>query len=269
MSGFLRYCSTIAFGPLVVAVIVSTVVHGAAQQVTPTPGETAHSIRLQQQGKTEGALASLRAAVKRNKNDVTAWHQLGLALEQKGDAKEARKAHEKAAKLGDKLLADQLNNVTSGAEFSSRLLPIGASLAEAAASAQKYLQLANPSGNKLREWQLRADSLLAFAEIANAPPGTPAILGAREVTVKARVLSKPEPQYTEEARKKQITGTVVLRAIFAANGRVIGIRVLKGRPEGLTEKAIQAARRIKFTPAIKDGKPVSQFVQIEYNFNLY
>ncbi|HEV2915457.1 MAG TPA: hypothetical protein VGX92_19410, partial [Pyrinomonadaceae bacterium] len=32
----------------------------------------------------------------------------------------------------------------------------------------------------------------------------------REVTQKARILSRPEPQYTEEARRNQISGTVVL-----------------------------------------------------------
>jgi hypothetical protein len=37
----------------------------------------------------------------------------------------------------------------------------------------------------------------------------------------------------------------------------------------LTEKAISAARMIKFMPAMKDGRAVSQYIQIEYNFNLY
>ena len=37
------------------------------------------------------------------------------------------------------------------------------------------------------------------------------IFSGKDVTSKARVLSKPEPQYTEEARKNQVTGTVVLR----------------------------------------------------------
>lgn len=264
-----RLTSVLAIGLLAVAFPTSAIGHTVTQQ-PPTADETARGISLQQQGKTEEAVASLRAAVKRNKSDLRAWHYLGLALEQKGDAKEARKAHEKAANLGDRLLADQFNDVPSGAEFSRRLVPIGANLAEAGESAQKYLQLApKPSGKKLREWQLRADSLLAFAEIANAPPGTPAVLTGKEVSVKARVLSKPEPQYTAEARNKQITGTVVLRAIFAANGRVIGIRAVAGLPEGLTEEAIRAARRIKFVPAIKDGRPVSMFIQLEYNFNLY
>ncbi len=94
-------------------------------------------------------------------------------------------------------------------------------------------------------------------------------MSAKEVSFKASVLSEPEPQYTEEARQSQITGTVVLRAIFAANGRVIGIRVISGRTAGLTERAIHVARQIEFIPASKDGRPVSVFVRIEYHFNLY
>jgi hypothetical protein len=44
---------------------------------------------------------------------------------------------------------------------------------------------------------------------------------------------------------------------------------VSGLPYGLTEKAIAAARQIRFQPAMKDGRAVSQFIQIEYNFNLY
>jgi TonB family protein len=90
-----------------------------------------------------------------------------------------------------------------------------------------------------------------------------------EVNVKARILSRPEPLYTEEARKNQVSGTVVLRAVFSASGQVTDIRVVSGLPHGLTEKAMEAARQIRFTPAMKDGRAVSQYTQIEYNFNLY
>ncbi|HEX8140112.1 MAG TPA: energy transducer TonB, partial [Pyrinomonadaceae bacterium] len=91
----------------------------------------------------------------------------------------------------------------------------------------------------------------------------------REVTQKARILSKPEPQYTEEARRNQISGTVVLKAVFSSSGQVTNIRAVSSLPYGLTEKAIAAARQIRFTPAMKDGRAVSQYIQIEYNFNLY
>ena len=95
------------------------------------------------------------------------------------------------------------------------------------------------------------------------------IYSGKEVTQKARILSKPEPQYAEEARKNQVTGTVVLRAVFTSDGQVTDIKAVSGLPYGLTERAIAAARQIKFVPATKDGRPVSMYIQLEYNFNLY
>jgi TonB family protein len=65
------------------------------------------------------------------------------------------------------------------------------------------------------------------------------------------------------------TGVVRLHAVLSASGDVTNIIVLKGLPGGLTEKAIEAARQIKFTPAQKDGRAVSQYVTLEYNFNIY
>jgi TonB family protein len=91
----------------------------------------------------------------------------------------------------------------------------------------------------------------------------------KDVSVQARILSKPEAQYTEEARKNQVSGTVVLRAVFSSSGQVTNIRAVSGLPYGLTERAIAAAREIRFSPAMKDGHAVSQYIQIEYNFNLY
>jgi TonB family protein len=90
-----------------------------------------------------------------------------------------------------------------------------------------------------------------------------------EVTRRAQIISKPEPLYTEEARRNQVTGTVRLRLILSASGQVSGITPLTRLPDGLTEKAIEAARKINFTPAEKDGRKVSQYVTIEYNFNIY
>ena len=95
------------------------------------------------------------------------------------------------------------------------------------------------------------------------------IFSGREVTSKARVLEKPEPTYTESARKNQITGTVTLRAVFSAGGSVTNIHAVSGLPDGLTERAIAAAKSIRFVPATKDGHPVSMWMELQYNFNLY
>ena len=95
------------------------------------------------------------------------------------------------------------------------------------------------------------------------------IFNGKEVTSKARVLEKPEPTYTEAARKNQITGTVTLRAIFSSSGAVTNIHAVSGLPDGLTERAIAAAKNIRFVPATKDGHPVSMWMELQYNFNLY
>jgi TonB family protein len=93
--------------------------------------------------------------------------------------------------------------------------------------------------------------------------------GQKEVTHKAAIVYKPEPMYTEEARKNQVTGTVRLRLVLAASGKVTDIVAVTILPNGLTEMAARAASHVKFIPAEKDGRKVSQYVTIEYNFNIY
>ena len=95
------------------------------------------------------------------------------------------------------------------------------------------------------------------------------IFTVRDVTRRAVIVSRPEPIYTDEARKNQITGTVTLRLVLNANGTVTNVVALSRLPDGLTEKAIEAARRIQFTPAERDGRKVSQYATINYNFNIY
>jgi TonB family protein len=95
------------------------------------------------------------------------------------------------------------------------------------------------------------------------------IFSTKDVTVRPKVMTKPEPRYTEAARQDQVTGTVVIRAVFSMSGTVEDITVVSGLPGGLTDRAVQAARQLRFIPAIKDGRFVSVRMQLEYNFNLY
>jgi hypothetical protein len=62
---------------------------------------------------------------------------------------------------------------------------------------------------------------------------------------------------------------VIIRAVLAADGQVRAIRPIRTLPYGLTIKAVSAARQIKFIPATVDGAPVSQAIQLEYNFHVY
>lgn len=101
------------------------------------------------------------------------------------------------------------------------------------------------------------------------PEAGQTIFLGKEVDTKARLISKPEPSYSDEAKQRAIVGTVVLKAIFSSSGKVTNIRVVQGLPFGLTERAIAAARQIRFVPATKEGKFVSMWMQLEYNFNLF
>lgn len=99
--------------------------------------------------------------------------------------------------------------------------------------------------------------------------GEPSAYSPKQVTTKARILSKPEPQYTEEARRAGVSGTTVLRAVFSSDGTIKDFFISRWLPYGLTTRALHASRQIRFAPASIDGRPVSQYIQIEYNFNLY
>jgi len=88
-------------------------------------------------------------------------------------------------------------------------------------------------------------------------------------TGKPTILSKERAKYTEEARLNKVQGTVVLNAIFTADGRILNIRVVRGLPDGLNETAIQAAQRIRFLPATRNGVAVTVSATIEFSFAIY
>jgi TonB family protein len=83
------------------------------------------------------------------------------------------------------------------------------------------------------------------------------------------ILYREKATYTEIARINRTSGTVVLQVVFAVNGELQDIRATRGLPDGLTRKAVQAAQKIKFNPAIKNGEPVSVRGTLEFSFNLY
>jgi len=81
-------------------------------------------------------------------------------------------------------------------------------------------------------------------------------------------IEKPQPTYPEEARKAKQQGRVVLRLTIDEEGEVGDVEVIEGLPHGLTEAAIEAASRWRFTPAHKDGEPVAVLYIITINFRL-
>jgi TonB family protein len=87
--------------------------------------------------------------------------------------------------------------------------------------------------------------------------------------VPAQITKIPRNEYTDEARKDHIQGTVVLRVTFQADGTIGTITVVKGLPDGLTDQAIIAAKKIEFIPATRDGVPVTSAKVLSFSFNIY
>lgn len=231
--------------------------------------ERERGIQLYERDDLAGAIRVLQPLVKKYKNDIQAWHYLGLSFGRLGKTNAALKAHAKASKLGSQLIKDKSKGEGASTEPFRRLIPFIKELSEAADSADQYLGLSSkPSAEKVWEWRERTARLRGYAEISEELRVRP-IFASKDVTTRARIISKPSPEYTEEARKNQVTGTVVLLLVLSADGKVLGSIATVELSYGLTEKSIEAARKIKFVPAVLDGKPVSQFVKVEYNFNIY
>ncbi len=87
-------------------------------------------------------------------------------------------------------------------------------------------------------------------------------------SLRPTITYKEKADYTQEARDNNIQGTVVLNIIFGADGNIKAVRVESGLPYGLTEEAIRAARKIRYEPAMKDGKPASVRGNLEFGFSL-
>jgi periplasmic protein TonB len=80
---------------------------------------------------------------------------------------------------------------------------------------------------------------------------------------------KPEPPYSEEARKAKYQGTVVLWIIVDTQGNVTDLRVVKPLGLGLDEKAVETVRTWKFKPAMRNNVPVPVRVGVEVTFRLF
>ncbi len=86
--------------------------------------------------------------------------------------------------------------------------------------------------------------------------------------MKPNFLHTEKARYTEQARTNRVQGTVVVSAVFTADGRITSIRVIRGLPDGLDEEAIKALNKFRFKPAMKNGQPVSTKMSMEFTFNL-
>lgn len=90
----------------------------------------------------------------------------------------------------------------------------------------------------------------------------------RQFTRDAIICTKGDLELTDEAIKHQFNGNVILEVELLKDGTVGAINVIQSQPYGLEQRAVEAARRYKFCPALQGGEPVTQIMEYTAMFRV-
>jgi len=226
--------------------------------------------------KLDDATKAMTRALVLDPTSADAHYTLGVLMLRKGDGAEARTQANLTIASNSNfadayLLKSQAILFLVAKAILDELRPssdpsIEAQYKEAGEALRQFLDLV-PDSKDNSIWKDQLESINFYRSTRDNSSNDPVYKG-NAVTTKARLISKPEPSYSEEARRSLITGRVLLRTVFAADGTVKHLMILESLPYGLTERAVDAARKIKFSPATLNGRPVSMFMYLEYDFML-
>ncbi|MEK6405540.1 MAG: TonB family protein [Acidobacteriota bacterium] len=154
-------------------------------------------------------------------------------------------------------------NAVSHVEITAPFLPIESG----APVFNKYgsvvgISASNPEGAKKPGLVIGARHLIALLPNL-VPPRSATAVDSRPV-----LLNNPQPRYNDEARHRGVEGFVKMRVLVGSDGKVQQVTVTSGLPFGLSEQAVEAARKMLFKPAMKDSQPVAYWLPIEIGFHL-
>ncbi|HSC85696.1 MAG TPA: energy transducer TonB [Polyangiaceae bacterium] len=103
--------------------------------------------------------------------------------------------------------------------------------------------------------------------LSQAPAPTPAADTCAEPAAKPKLVSAPQPAYTDAARAAGVEGKVRLQLTVDETGKVVDAKVVAGLGHGLDEAALSAARAIVFEGAVRCGKPSRSTVNFAFRFS--
>ncbi|MFL6284796.1 MAG: energy transducer TonB [Pyrinomonadaceae bacterium] len=192
----------------------------------------------------------------------------GEALSKQGDTRRAVEASGEAVKLYRSIYhAIRLPPPSSGPEPLARYHSVmAARLRRAPECIDLYTRLGG-GANAFERSQLEALRNQA-QDMAESDPSRVVLFG-RETDTPMTILQKPEPRFPREERGKHVSVTVRVRVVLTADGEVKHALVVTEQPRAFSESSVEAAKAIKFKPAVKDGRAVSQFVLLEYGFQSF
>jgi TonB family protein len=131
---------------------------------------------------------------------------------------------------------------------------------------------AAPAGNRNGTRSAAADRNVrqgGFEQVqAATPAATPKKTDTGPPDKAAEIISKPRPEYTDEARKLRLEGEVLVHVLFKATGEISVLELVRGLGHGLDENALRAAQQIRFKPALRAGQPVDSTATVHILFQL-
>jgi TonB family protein len=197
------------------------------------------------------------------------FYERGEALAKKGDTRGALVPLREAVKLYARIYLGGRAPTPPPAPASPAgfRAEMAARLRHAPECIQLYTRLGGGDGASAFE-RSQLEALRGHAAgIVESDPSR-AVFFMSETDARAVITRKPEPRYPQGARGRRALATVRLRVVLGADGVVRDALVMSGQPD-FSEAGVEAAKGVKFKPAAKDGRAVSQFVTLEYAFSTY
>lgn len=114
--------------------------------------------------------------------------------------------------------------------------------------------------------RVQAASVEVTAPPAGASLTSEAMVACGGQITMPQVLKEQKPEYSSEAMRARIQGSVEVEAVVDTDGNIADARVVRALHPDLDEKAVAAVKAWKFSPGLMDGKPVPVLIDIEMTF---
>jgi TonB family protein len=105
-------------------------------------------------------------------------------------------------------------------------------------------------------------------DISTFHPELP-IANAKSGVTPPKLISNVEPQFDDDARRRNITGKVTIFVVIESDGRVGDVRLVRSLSKGLDREALDAVKKWRFEPAKKDHQPIATKATIDIDFRMF